>query len=148
MSSNSAWECRYCIKKIEDIKKELYGKIPLEKFNKLKNAGTVDKFIELLPDKYKEWIEGDVGRLDGCDLDGEFFEDWGDGVYVGEDGNLHISISGSCDLCGREFNYEIILPESDDTETLDLSKIPIEKIKELIKNYGIKNQIKQKAGGR
>ena len=119
MSSNYTYYCYNCEKKVKDFIKESSGKVPEEVYEKLKNAKKADDIIKYLPE---DFVRGDVGRLTGCDLDYEFVESWGDGTYVGEDGNLHFSFSGSCDLCGKEFHYEITLPENSSNKKIDLTK--------------------------
>jgi len=125
MSSNHTYTCYYCKKKVEEFIKQSYGKVPEEVYEKLKNAKLIDDLLEHLPD---DFVGGDTSRIGGCDLDYDYFESWGDGVYIDEKGNLHFSISGSCDLCGKEFHYEITLPENSSTKKIDLTK------KEQVKN--------------
>ena len=107
MSSNRTYFCRFCKKNIERFISEQYGKLPQEKYENLRRADTVAEILPWLP---KDFVKGETDRLDGCDLDYEFFEDWGEGVEIDENGNLKIDISGSCDLCGTEFQYIIIVP--------------------------------------
>ena len=124
MSCNNVYQCGFCRNKIKEIIKELYGKIPEEEYIKIKECNDISNLIELLPEEYKNWIHGDVGRIEGSSLDYDFFECWGEGVYVNEDGNMVFNISGNCDLCGKEFQYKIILPENDDSpeKIIDLTK--------------------------
>ena len=119
MSSNYTYTCKYCRKRVEEFIKKSYGKVSEDVYWKLKNAEKVNDILKYLPD---DFVGGDVDRIEGCDLDYEFFESWGDGVYIDEKGNLHFSISGSCDLCGKEFHYEITLPENSSIKEIDLTK--------------------------
>lgn len=121
MSSNRTYYCRYCEKRIEGWIEQQYGKISQKEYEKLKAIDQVDELLEFLPEDFKQ---GETDRIGGCDLDYEFFEDWGEGVEINEDGNLEIDISGTCDLCGSEFQYIIIVPPNSDSpqKVIDLTK--------------------------
>jgi len=125
MSCNNIYHCDFCKNKIKSIIKELYGKIPEEEYIKIKECDYIGELLELLPEKYKEWVHGDVSRIDESSLDYEFFECYGEGAYINEDGNFVFNVSGSCDLCGKEFQYKIILPENCDSpeKIIDLTKL-------------------------
>lgn len=120
MSSNRTYTCYKCLKMIKKVKEELKEKLSKKEYDKLKDTDDISELFEYFPEEY---IQGDSERIEGCDCDGDYFEDWGEGVYIDEDGNLVFSISGTCDLCGSSFNYEIKLPENGDTnKKIDLTK--------------------------
>lgn len=125
MSSNYVYPCYYCRNKINSIIKELYGKIPAEDYDELKTSSDLDRVLEIIPEEYKDWINGNISRIEGSDLDYDYFESWGDGVFVNSDGNMMFHVSGACDLCGKGFHYEVILPENSESgseKKIDLTK--------------------------
>ncbi len=126
MSSNFVWYCEFCEKRIKEEIKKLYGKVPHEQWERINDAlknGTVKDLLEALPEEIVEKIaNGDIDRILHSHIDFDFVEDWGDGIYINEDGNLVVSISCACDMCGKTFNYEIILPENIETKVIDLTK--------------------------
>ena len=141
MSSNDTYTCYYCKNKIESIIKDLYGKLPKEVYDKLKESDDLDEFLELIPDEYKDWINGDTGRIEGSSLDFDFFETWGEAPFINEEGNMIFHVSGSCDLCGKGFQYKIILPENGDgspEKVIDLTKGKYEKFAK-IKSTDVKD---------
>ncbi len=118
MSSTNVYYCDFCKKRVKEYIDGCYGKVSKETYEKIKSAETIKELLPLLSDNF--FVSEKVSRIDN--LDYEFFEDWGDGISINEDGNLEISISGSCDFCGKEFNYEIILPETSSTKKINLVK--------------------------
>ena len=122
MSSNFTYCCDFCRAKVEESKEDLYGKMPKDDWEKLNDCNDVDELLEILPEENQKWIGGDTSRISGSSLDYDFFESWGNGVHINKDGNMEISISGSCDLCGKECHFEIILPCSSKQVKIDLTK--------------------------
>ena len=51
----------------------------------------------------------------------EFIEDYGDGIYFDEDGNLNINVYATCLVCGRNWNVSLKIPAFKEFD-LDLTK--------------------------
>lgn len=117
MSSNDTHYCYFCENNYNKLKTYCYGKISEGLFKDLEQVSEVTHFLEVLrvikeelfgDEKIDEImpINGNTERLDGCEFNFCFVEDWGDGISINEKGNLKLSVSGSCDLCGTEIEYD------------------------------------------
>jgi len=133
MSSNRVFTCDYCRKRVEKWIDEQYGKISSEEYEKLKDIDNVVELLKFLPEDFVS--PTNIGRLDGCDLDYDFVEDWGDGTRINKDGNLEIYIGCCCDMCGLDFSYHIFLPPNNIMQIINITKTNNEVIKDDILPY-------------
>ena len=126
MSSNSVWASEYAIKKIEEIKEKAMKEVTLEQFKKIQNAKTFGELASLLPehlsDELASFSDG-FDRIVDSPIDAEVVEDWGEGIRVDENNNMHVSIGAQCDLTGETWNYEIVLPPDKDEEVKHINLV-------------------------